>query len=155
MVFCGEECDGAGLGVKWAALCSFGLNCSVPWNLPTDWLDCWLVWYVTVPFRYFWCGRTHARPTESKTLMITLSLPRVINFKLPLQPRQKYNITQFEELGFSSEGAWCLYLRLFRSFRAQQRGINLQFWSEVCETLQKIHTVLYYHLQLDNDKENT
>ena len=32
---------------------------------------------------------------------LTLSLPRVINFKLLLQPHQKYNITQYEELGFS------------------------------------------------------
>ena len=31
----------------------------------------------------------------------TLSLPRVINFKFPLQPHQKYDITQYEELGFS------------------------------------------------------
>ena len=28
--------------------------------------------------------------------------PRVINVKFPLQPRQKYYITQYEELGFSS-----------------------------------------------------
>ena len=32
---------------------------------------------------------------------ITLSLPRVIRVKFPLQPHQKYNITQYEELGFS------------------------------------------------------
>ena len=31
----------------------------------------------------------------------TLSLPRVINFKFSLQPHQKYNIVQYEELGFS------------------------------------------------------
>ena len=30
-----------------------------------------------------------------------LSLPVVINFKFPLQPHQKYYITQYEELGFS------------------------------------------------------
>ena len=39
------------------------------------------------------CAATH------KTL--TLSLPRVINFKFLLQPHQKYNITQYEELSFS------------------------------------------------------
>ena len=33
---------------------------------------------------------------------LTLSLPRVNNFKFPLQPHQKYHITQYEELGFSS-----------------------------------------------------
>ena len=32
----------------------------------------------------------------------TLPLPRVINFKFPLQPRQEYYITQYEGLGFSS-----------------------------------------------------
>ena len=34
-------------------------------------------------------------------LYLTLSLPRMINFKFPLRPHQKYNITQYEELGFS------------------------------------------------------
>ena len=32
---------------------------------------------------------------------LTLSLPRVINSKFPLQPHQKYYITQCEELDFS------------------------------------------------------
>ena len=32
---------------------------------------------------------------------LTLSLPRVINVKFPLQPHQKYNITKYGELGFS------------------------------------------------------
>ena len=35
------------------------------------------------------------------TARLTLSLPRVINVKFPLQPHQKYYITQYEELGFS------------------------------------------------------
>ena len=35
------------------------------------------------------------------TARLTLSLPRVINSKFPLQPHQKYYITQYEELGFS------------------------------------------------------
>ena len=30
-----------------------------------------------------------------------LPLPRLINFNFPLQPHQKYNITQYEELSFS------------------------------------------------------
>ena len=34
-------------------------------------------------------------------LTLTLSLPRVINFKFPLQPHPKYTITRYEELGFS------------------------------------------------------
>ena len=34
-------------------------------------------------------------------LDLTLSPPRVIYFKFPLQPHQKYNITQYEELSFS------------------------------------------------------
>ena len=33
-------------------------------------------------------------------LFLTLSLSRVINVKFPLQPHQKYYITQYEELGF-------------------------------------------------------
>ena len=32
----------------------------------------------------------------------TFSLLRVTNFNFPLQPQQKYYITQYEELGFSS-----------------------------------------------------
>ena len=32
---------------------------------------------------------------------LALSPPRVINFKFPLQPHQKYYIRQYEELGFS------------------------------------------------------
>ena len=35
-------------------------------------------------------------------LLLTLSLPRVINLKFPLQPHQKYYTAQYEELGFSS-----------------------------------------------------
>ena len=35
-------------------------------------------------------------------LLLTLSLPRVINIKFLLQPHQKYYITLYEELGFSS-----------------------------------------------------
>ena len=31
---------------------------------------------------------------------LTISLPRVNNFKFLLQPHQKYNTTQYEELGF-------------------------------------------------------
>ena len=33
--------------------------------------------------------------------LLTLSCPRVINFKFLLQPHQKYYITQYEEVGFS------------------------------------------------------
>ena len=33
-------------------------------------------------------------------ILLTLSLPRVINFKFLLLPHQKYYITQYEELGF-------------------------------------------------------
>ena len=42
------------------------------------------------------CRRIHL-----KQWMLTLSVPRVINLKFPLQPHQKYYITQYEELGFS------------------------------------------------------
>ena len=34
-------------------------------------------------------------------LHLTLSLPRVIHFKFPLEPHQYYYITQYEELGSS------------------------------------------------------
>ena len=36
-----------------------------------------------------------------ETSVLTLSLPRVINVKFPLQLHQKYYITQYGELGFS------------------------------------------------------
>ena len=39
---------------------------------------------------------------QFRDLPSTLSLPRVINLKFPLQPHQKYYNTQYEELGFSS-----------------------------------------------------
>ena len=40
--------------------------------------------------------------TYFSVYLLTLSLPRVINFKFPLQLHQKYNITQYEELDFPS-----------------------------------------------------
>ena len=42
-------------------------------------------------------------PSSKRTFSqaLTLSLPGVINFKFPLQPYEKYYITQYEELGFS------------------------------------------------------
>ena len=48
------------------------------------------------------CVKTFKSPAKPSNVRLTLSLPRVINFKFPLQPRQKYYITQYEELGFSS-----------------------------------------------------
>ena len=36
------------------------------------------------------------------SIELTLSLPRVINLEFPLEPHQKYNIIQYEELGFHS-----------------------------------------------------
>ena len=47
--------------------------------------------------------REHGQRTQEPggELQLTLSLPRVINIKLPLQPHQKYYITQYRELGFS------------------------------------------------------
>ena len=38
---------------------------------------------------------------ELRSERVTLSLPGVINFKFPLQPHQKYYVTQYEELGCS------------------------------------------------------
>ena len=40
-------------------------------------------------------------PKTMDEVRLTLSLPRVINFKFLLQPHQKYFITEYEELGFS------------------------------------------------------
>ena len=42
---------------------------------------------------------------------LSLSLPRVINFEFPLQPHQKYYITQYGELGFSrlTQMEWVYY----------------------------------------------
>ena len=37
---------------------------------------------------------------------LTHSLPRVINFKFPLQPHQKYYIAQYEELELSNSKMW-------------------------------------------------
>ena len=39
--------------------------------------------------------------SSSISLVLTLSFPRVINLKFPLQPQQKYNIPKCEEFGFS------------------------------------------------------
>ena len=46
---------------------------------------------------------------------LTLSLPRVINFKFPLQPHQKYCTTQYEERGFSySFLRWKMIILVYR-----------------------------------------
>ena len=55
-------------------------------------------------FVWSWCwkGRTLACLQSLTTWNNSnLSLPKVINVKFPLQPHQKYHITQYEELGFS------------------------------------------------------
>ena len=39
---------------------------------------------------------------RSRSHVSTLPLPKVINFKFPLQHRQRYKITEYEEIGFSS-----------------------------------------------------
>ena len=47
--------------------------------------------------------RQFRQPEENERYLkgtLTLSLSRVINFKFPPQPHQKYNITQYEKLGF-------------------------------------------------------
>ena len=54
--------------------------------------------YITYTIAFWKVGRIHFLSSGVKAL--TLSLPRVINFKIPLQPQQKY-ITQYEEIGFS------------------------------------------------------
>ena len=38
---------------------------------------------------------------KQKAMDLTLSLLRVINVKIPLQPHKKYDITQYGELDFS------------------------------------------------------
>ena len=45
-------------------------------------------------------------PMACRELGLTPSLPRVINFKFPLQPHQKYYITQCELLGSHSLLRW-------------------------------------------------
>ena len=73
---------------KFSALCN--LPCWPPyikWNEKViDEVNCWF-------------GSLEWNQTLISNL--TLSLPRVINFKFPLHLHQKYNITQYEELGFS------------------------------------------------------
>ena len=49
----------------------------------------------------FWLDSSDYMETRLRP-RLTLSLPRVINFKFPLQPHQKYNIIQYGERGFSS-----------------------------------------------------
>ena len=50
----------------------------------------------------FHASPTHASCVWSETWhVVNLSLPRAINFKFPLQPNQKYNITKYER-GFHS-----------------------------------------------------
>ena len=51
-----------------------------------------------------WLHSICRAPHEKKVgqCVLTLSLPRVINIRFPLQPHQQYNITQYEERGFSS-----------------------------------------------------
>ena len=43
----------------------------------------------------------HSLKTQMTKRLLTLSLPRVINFKFPLQLHTKYNIAQYAERGFS------------------------------------------------------
>ena len=77
---------------------------SVEWTV-SEWFMCW-TWEGGV-------GSTltrvtvflEKRPALSMPQLIpvdlTLLLPRMINFKFPLQPHQKYYITRYEEPGFS------------------------------------------------------
>ena len=49
-------------------------------------------------------GRDETDPTSKQPIFpnpcLTLSLPRAIHFKFPLQPNLKYDITRYEELCF-------------------------------------------------------
>ena len=72
--------------------------------------------------------------------LVTLSFPRVINFKFPLRPHQKYYITQYEELGLSSltqmkddyttNSHYLTYVFLFKGWENV-----LAFWSETRGTV--------------------
>ena len=53
-----------------------------------------------IPFEMLYPLPNHHPNSAHSTL--TLSLPRVINFKFLLQPHHKCYTTQYEELGFSS-----------------------------------------------------
>ena len=53
-------------------------------------------WYVT--FRQDW--------NDTQYSVLSLSLLRVINVKIPLQPHKKYDITQKENLAFHSLLRW-------------------------------------------------
>ena len=53
------------------------------------------------PKAYNLLDSCNAQCWVSTNMSLTLSLPRVIIFKLPLQPHQNYNVTRYEELGFS------------------------------------------------------
>ena len=49
-----------------------------------------------------WAGGNAKNKSDNIVLYsLTLSLPRMINVKIPLQPYKKYDITQYGELDFS------------------------------------------------------
>ena len=62
------------------------------WSTARDWIR---------PLPVVWGANSHAHSPDWP--------PRVINFKFPLQPHQKYNITQLEELPFQSFKVWLYF----------------------------------------------
>ena len=55
-------------------------------------------WHVQITLPY---AERYLMMPWASTNINAVTLPRVINFKFPLQARHKYHITPFEELGFS------------------------------------------------------
>ena len=62
--------------------------------------------------------------------ILTLSLPRVINVKFPLQPHQKYNIAQYRELDFP-------WLEVERMCSSNLGGKGLRCYSPGCVSTAK------------------
>ena len=69
-----------------------------------------------------------------KITLLTLSFPRVINFKFPLQPQQKYDITKYEELGFSYSDERLYHqfslLHLYNFFLEGWENVDFELGSE-------------------------
>ena len=94
MVVTEEDSDSFVFYSQWAVHL-FSLSCFIPED---GWIPSWQLPHTpsvlsSAQSQLVGCVRSIAT--------LTLSLPRVINFKFPLQPHQKYYITQYEELDFS------------------------------------------------------
>ena len=78
---------------------------SFQWFWPSYFSSSWLWGSSFLSFKTRYCMITS---------LVTLSLPRVINFKFPQQPHKKYYFTQYEEIGLSY---YLIHAFLFKSWK--------------------------------------